>query len=102
MLTYGDTMSGSPGAISGANSGVHRFQAFVDPRGDRRGPLGGFHAAGPAVEITCLPGSPVAMGLTLPSSATQGEPVAAVLRFQDRCGNPIVPEEDTVALAGKS
>ncbi len=101
-LTYGDTMSGSPGAISGARSGVQRFQAFVDPRGDRRGPLGGFHAAGPHVEITCLPGPAVATRLTLPSSAAQGEPIAAVLRYRDRCGNPIVPEQGTVALAGKS
>jgi len=101
-LVYGDTSSGSPGAISGTRAGIHLFSAWVDPRGDRQGPCGGFCPAGPPQQVRCLPGAPVASVLTVPSRAAQGEPLTAHLGLQDRFGNPLPPGEGRVALAGSS
>lgn len=101
-LTYGDPGSGSVGAVTGVYAATHRFQVYVDPDGQRAGPLGGFFDVDDPKQIRCLPLEARKLVVTAPSRAATGEPIDLGVAPRDRYENPVLDQQRSLSLAGTS
>jgi len=86
-LLYGDTSSGSPGAVCGTYAHTALFRIWLDPSGDRSGPLLGFHEVLPPPSVKVLSEIPRKLAVTVPSVVKPHEPFTVTIVPRDRYDN---------------
>ena len=102
VLLYGDTHSGSPGAACGTYAHTAEFPVWVDPSGDRSGPLLGYGEVTPAPGVAVTNESPVKLNAIVPSVLAPEEPFSIRVVARDKYENACRDYAGELALDGQA